>query len=67
MIEIVTIICKIMFILISFQYILGLVKGPGIKSRHKRNVLLQMEKGYQGPLDAIKKCMENRLRVKVNI
>lgn len=44
-----------------------MVKGAGLKSRHRRNVLTNMEKTKAGPLGALIKYKTDKIRVKVKI
>lgn len=44
-----------------------MVKGTGVKARHKRNILTRMDGIKEGPLMWLNACRLERKKIKVNI
>lgn len=44
-----------------------MVKGPGIKARHQRNLLRKMDEGFEGPMACLVKYAKERTRVRVSL
>lgn len=44
-----------------------MIKGPGIKARHQRNLLRKMDEGFEGPMACLSTYVVEKKRIRVSL